>query len=80
MQCFDRRGLRDDKDVREMITALKLRDFMHAHRSNRWEDELALLLETEQVTLSATKRALKDERTTGEFFASRGKKPMAHAD
>lgn len=56
----------------------EMRDFVQAHRSVRWEDELAHLLDTKQVTLSAAKKALKDERAVVEFFAARSKKSPVH--
>lgn len=56
----------------------ELQDFVKSHRAVRWEDELAYLLDTKQVTLSAAKKALKHERAVVEFFAARSKKSPVH--
>lgn len=56
----------------------EVQDFVYTHRSVRWEDELAHLLDSRQVTLAAAKKALKDERAVSAFFAARGKKSPVH--
>lgn len=56
----------------------QLTTFVSDNRSIRWEEELARLLDSSQVSLAAAKKAFKRQRGMTEFFAARSKKSPIH--
>jgi len=55
-----------------------LTSFIADNRSIRWEDELARVLDSRQVSVAAVKMAFKRQHAVSEFLAARGKKSQVH--